>query len=122
RNADTPIARRETRGVTPAVDALSSSFDADELDRLVHEGLEKTQRIRAPADARIHASRQLSLALEDLRARLDADDRLEVRHELGERMRSTGRAQHVVRGIHVRGPVSKGFVDRVLEDPRAGRD
>src|SRR5690606_33139674 len=81
RDADARIARRETRGMTAACDALPSGFDADQLHRVVHETLEDTHRVRAPADARVHPSRQFLLALEDLRARLDADDRLEVRHE-----------------------------------------
>ena len=56
----------------------------------------------------------------DLRARLVADDGLEIAHHHRVRMRAQHRAQQVVRGAHVGGPVAHGLVDRVLQRARAG--
>ena len=67
-------------GVVAEPRAAPAGFDADQLDRrIVEERGERADRIRAAADARDHAVRQAAELREDLRARLVADDRLEVR-------------------------------------------
>ena len=50
---------------------------------IVEEGREDPDRVRAPAHARDHARGQPALALEDLRARLVADDRCRSRTSAG---------------------------------------
>ncbi len=55
-----------------------------------------------------------------LRARLVADDALEVAHHRGIRMRARDRADAVERVVHVGHPVAQRLVHRVLQRARAG--
>ena len=67
------------------------------------------------------ASGSRPVSVEHLRARLLADDLLEVAHHRGERMRAGRRAEDVVGGLDARDPVAVGLVDRVLERAGSGR-
>ena len=107
----------------PVVDPLAAGFHADELDReVVEESREDAGRVRAAPHARVHPARELARRVEHLRARLLADDRLEVRHHLRERVRAAHGAQDVVRVGHRLRPVAQARVDRVLQRPRAVGD
>ena len=60
--------------------------------------------------------------VEQLRARLVADAALEVAHQRRVRRRPDARADHVVRGVHVRDPVADRRGHGLLERARAGVD
>ena len=64
--------------------------------------------------------RQAALALQHLRARLVADDALEVAHHDRIRMRAGGGADEVEGVCDVGDPVAHRLVHRVLERLRAG--
>ena len=68
------------------------------------------------------ASGSAPSALEQLLARLAADHRLELAHELGVRRRADARADHVVRRLDVRDPVADRLARRLLQRPRAELD
>ena len=68
-----------------------------------------------PPTQAIATSGSLPACSQHLRARLLADDRLEVAHDRGERVRPDGRADDVVRRLDVRHPVAHRLVDGVLE-------
>ena len=98
-------------------------LDADELDAVVvEERGEHADRVRAAADARDDGVRQPSLDLEHLRARLAADHRLELAHELRVRARADARADQVVRRLDVRDPVADRLARRLLQRARAELD
>ncbi len=52
------------------------------------------------------------MAVEHLRARLAADNRLQLAYQKGIRMRTHGRADGIVRAVGIGNPVTQGFVDR----------
>ena len=107
--------------VPPASDALALGLHADELHvAIAGERVEDPDRVRAAADAGHHRVRELAEPLEELRAGLGADDRLEVAHDGRVGVRSGGRAHAVVGGLDVRHPVAHRLVHRVLERARAG--
>jgi hypothetical protein len=56
-----------------------------------------------------------------LRARLVADDALQLAHHVGEGVRSHDRTEAVVRGVHGRHPLAHGLVHSVLECPAPRR-
>ena len=72
-----------------------------------------------PADAGHDRRRQPRLLGEDLRFDFLPDDALKVAHHGRIRMRAEHAAQQIVCGAHIRHPVAHGFVDGVLERPRA---
>ena len=74
------------------------------------------------ADARHDGVRQRTGPLEHLRARLVADDPLEVAHHRREGVRPGHGAEHVVRVVDVGDPVAHRLVDGVLERLAAGVD
>lgn len=101
-------------------DSLAARFHADQLDRgVVEEAGEDTGSVRASAHTRVDAARQLARRVEHLRTRLLADDRLEVRHHLRERVGPAHGPHDVVRVVHRLRPVTQTRVDRVLQRPRA---
>ena len=109
--------------VARGVDAVAGRLDAVELDALVvEERVEHADRVGAAADARDDGVGQPADLVEQLRARLFADDLLEVAHHRGERMRAGGGSEDVVGRLDAGDPVAVGVVDRVLERARAGRD
>src|SRR5437867_230334 len=70
---------------------LSASFDADELHvRIIEEGAEDADGIRAAPDARDHDVREPPERRKRLLARLAADHRLEVAHHRRVRVRADG--------------------------------
>ncbi len=84
--------------------------------------MEEADRIRAAADAGDERIGKAALALHHLRARLLADDRLEVAHHRGIGMGTGGRADQIIGIAHVGDPIAQRFVHRVLERAGAGRD
>ena len=96
-------------------------LDADEPDvRVVDEGGEHADRVRAAADTGDDDLRERAFLLEELRARLAADHRLQLGDELGIRRRADARADHVVRRLDVRDPVAdrgaRGLLERLRPD------
>ena len=75
-----------------------------------------------PPTQAIDARGQPPAALEHLRARLVADDPLQVAHERGERRRPDAGADRVVRVADVGDPVADRGRDGLLERARAGVD
>jgi hypothetical protein len=101
----------------------STGFDACQPDRLVSiERSEQPDRVRTPTDARNDFIREAVTHLQHLRACFAPDDRLELRYQLGIGMRPDDRADHVMRVLDMRDPVTKCFVDRVLEGRRPRLD
>src|SRR5581483_5526678 len=76
----------------------------------------------ATADAGDEHVRQPALRLEDLCARLRADDRLELAHEPGVGVRAGGAADQVVGVADVRHPAADRLVHGVLQRARAALD
>jgi hypothetical protein len=79
-------------------------------------------RVRATADAGHDRLGQRSFRLEQLLARLAADHRLQLAHDLGIRRRPDARADHVVGRLDVRDPVADRLARRLLERLRAELD
>ena len=95
----------DRRGVPFGVDAVAGRLEPVELDRrVVEEGVEDADRVRAAADAGDHGIRKSAGELEHLGARLLADDLLEVAHHRRERMRARRRAEDVVGGLDASSP------------------
>src|SRR3546814_20345689 len=80
---DTGATPGEAGGVL-AVEALARGLDADDLDpRIVEEGMEQADGVRAAAEGGDQHVGKEALRLENLFERLDDDHRLEVAVELG---------------------------------------
>ena len=110
------------RGVLADGLAAPQRLDADQLDRVVEEAGEDAHGVGAAADAGLDDVRQVAGHLDELLARLDADDPLEVAHHQRERMRADDRAD-AVDGVLVVGQVGlEGGVDGLLEGLQAVRD
>jgi hypothetical protein len=117
---DAGHAGAERRAVPRGVEALAGRLDADQPHvRILEERVEEAHGVRAAADAGDAQIRQPPFALEHLRARLHADDALEIAHQRGVRMRPHHRADAVVGRADVRDPVAHCLVDGVLERARA---
>ena len=120
-HAGPPGAERRRMAARP--EAVPRRLDPVEPHlRIVEEGVEHPDRVRAPADARDHRVGQPPGPLEDLLARLAPDHRVEVAHHLRVRMGPRDGADDVVGVVDVRHPVAHGLVERVLEGPRARGD
>ena len=112
----------DRRGVAARGEAVASRLAPQQRHpRVVEEGRERADGVRAPAHARAHHVGQAPLGREQLGARLVADDALQVPHQLREGVWARGRAEDVVGGRGVRHPIAERLVDRVLECRRAGR-
>src|SRR6202165_5751825 len=75
-----------------ARDPFPTRLDADELHpRVIDEGAEDADRVRATADARDHDVRKAPKALEALLPRFATDHRLDVTHHRRVRVRSEER-------------------------------
>ncbi len=81
--------------------------------------MKQANRVRAPADARERRVRQAA-GLEQLRARLAADHRLQVAYEHGIRMRADHGADQVIRALRVGHPITDRLVDRRAQRTVAG--
>ena len=100
-----------------------AGLDPDQLDRrVVEEGDEGPDRVRAAADAGDHPRRQRALGGQRLLARLVADHPLQVADEGRVRRRPDRRADDVVGGGDVGDPVADRGADRLLQRPGAGLD
>src|SRR5688500_17357061 len=89
---------RETRGMLSEARAAASRFDANHSDRCVLQHfVEKTDGIRAAADAGDGDVRRASDAFLQLPERLASNDRLKVAHDHWIRMRAEDGADDVVR-------------------------
>src|SRR3954451_7979323 len=118
-----PPARGQRRAVAAGLQALARRLDADELDvRVVDEPGEHADRVRPAADAGEHAVGQLAGTLEQLGARLVADDPLQVADDRRVRRGADRRADDVVRVRDVRDPVADRLGDRLLQRARARLD
>ena len=84
--------------------------------------VEHPHGIAAAADTGQDSRGQFPFPFEDLLTCFLADDGLEVADHHREGMRTHGRADDVVRIVDAADPFAHGFVDGVLEDPRARRD
>ena len=84
--------------------------------------MEEPDRVAAAANAGDKQVGETLLALEDLAARLDADDAVEIAHHHRIRVRPEGTAEDVVGRANVRDPVAQGLVDRFLEGLLPGLD
>ncbi len=73
--------------------------------------MEGADGVRSTAHAGDHAIRQRAGALEDLRARLAADHRLQFAHQVRIGMRADGRSQAIEGIERIRDPVAEGLVD-----------
>ena len=103
--------------------ALPRGFDADQLDgRVVDEGDEAADRVRAAADTGDDAVGKPPRGREDLLAGLVADHPLEVADERRVRGRADRGADDVVGVGDVRDPVADRGADRLLQGPGTGLD
>ena len=113
----------EAGGVAARRDRLAAGFDANQPHaRVVEESVEDPDGVAAAADAGDDDVGQPSRLVENLRARLASDHRLELAHHQRVRMRAERRAKQVVRVRDVGDPVAHRLVDRVLERAAAGVD
>ena len=120
---DAEFSALKTRGVFAMLDSVATRLDAHHLDALViEEGMEEPDRVAAAANAGDKQVGETLLALEDLAARLDADDAVEIAHHHRIRVRPEGTAEDVVGRANVRDPVAQGLVDRFLEGLLPGLD
>src|SRR5882672_12733305 len=80
---------RERSAVIAELEAAAARFDAENLDaRVRNERMKHADRIRAAADTGDDGVRQFPDLCQRLRARLAADDRLQLAHEIRIRMRT----------------------------------
>jgi hypothetical protein len=106
----------EGRRVTVALDAVSSGLDAVEPHaRVGEEAAKEPDGVRPSAHARDCRVGQGRGAVEKLPASLLPDDALEAGDQLRVRVRSGRATDAVVRRLHVRDPVAKRLVHRVLQ-------
>jgi hypothetical protein len=109
--------------MSTALEAEARGLDTHELDLgIAHECGERTDRVRAPADARDDLIRQTASEHEVLRASLVADHALELPHDRGEGVGPCGRAEEIEGIFRPSGPGAEGLVDRVLERAAAALD
>src|SRR5262245_53102733 len=98
---------RDGRGVLTETRAGAAGFEAEQLHALVfHERMEQPDRVRTTADARNRDVGQLPRRIEHLLARLAADDRLQLTHDVRIRMRADRRTEAVVRAVRIAHPVT----------------
>ena len=81
--------------------------------------MEQADGVRAAADAGDHGIRQAAGALQDLRARLAADDGLQLAHQVRIGMRADRRAEQVVGAVRIGHPVAQRLVDGGAQRPVA---
>jgi hypothetical protein len=113
----------ERRSVATGVQPLARRLDPDERDALVgDEAGEHPDRIRSAPDACDHTLGQPSGRPQDLRARLVADDALQVAHERGIRRRADAGADDVMRRLDIRHPVADRGGGRLLQRAGTGLD
>ena len=110
------LVSRDRCGVAPGLKTVASGLTAEQLDtRIVDEGRERTDRVRASAHAGDNDIGQTPLSCKQLGACFVTDDTLQVTHEFGEGMRPGSRPKDVVRRLHVGHPITEGLIDGVLK-------
>ncbi|EYT80561.1 hypothetical protein CF54_24780 [Streptomyces sp. Tu 6176] len=115
------LARGQGRRVLAALHAVPGRLAADQTDAGVgDEGVEEADGVGAAADTRDGGVGQPSGALQELAARLDADDPVEVADHGREGVRSGDGAEQVVGAVDVGDPVAERLVDGVLQGAAAG--
>src|SRR5665213_3306880 len=98
------------------LDAASARFHADHPHGFVfEERIKKSDGVRAAADAGDEQVGQALFLFQNLRARLVADDALEIPHHHRIRMCAVSRAENVVRATDIRDPVAHRLVDGFLQ-------
>ena len=95
--------------------ASAERLDTVDIDRIVQESREHTGGVTAAADAGDDRVRQVSGHIDELLARLDTDDALEVAHHHRERMRPEYRTDTVDRVVIFLAVCLKGRIDRFLQ-------
>ncbi|KAI3484929.1 hypothetical protein L1887_51984 [Cichorium endivia] len=86
--------------MTLRVNTITSGLDANQTHVLVlDKRMEDANRVGSTTNAGNDSVRKLALLLVQLLLDLLADDRLEVAHDRGERMRTNGRTDNVVRVV-----------------------
>ena len=128
RRSACPAARRRCRrrtarrGGRARCASPPASTPISRTSAIVDERVEDADRVAAAADAGHDGVGQPAGQLEDLRARLAADHRLELAHHQRIRMRAEHRPEQVVRVADVGDPVAHRLVDGVLQRAAAGVD
>ena len=84
--------------------------------------MEQADGVGAAADSGDDGVGQPAFLFEDLRARLDADHRLEVAHQFRVGMRPGRGADHVIGVLDIGHPVAQRLVHRVLQCAVPGAD
>ena len=113
----------EARGVFAQFFAAAAGFDADHFYVGVsQESVEKTDRVRAAADAGVEMRWEALFGGENLFAGFTADDGLKIADHRRVRMRAENGAEKIVCGANVGDPIAHRFVDGVLERLAAGVD
>ena len=113
-------ARGQRCGVVPGRDALARRFGADDAHvAVVEERMEDADRVAAAADAGGDRVRKAAVFGQHLRARLAADDGVEVADHARVRIGAGDGADDVERVLHVGDPVAHRFVQGILERGRA---
>ena len=105
------------------LDAVAGRLETDQAHaRIVDERVEDADRVGPAADAGGDRVGQPARLVQDLRARLQSDDALEITDHRRERMRAGSGAEAVVRVVGVGHPVAERLVDGVLQRLRTGLD
>mmetsp|Transcript_11586 Transcript_11586/g.20582 ORF Transcript_11586/g.20582 Transcript_11586/m.20582 type:complete len:366 (+) Transcript_11586:390-1487(+) len=119
----TGLTKRQGSAVVFSSHTFSSRFDTENSNFLVvDKGVEHSNSVGSSSDASDNYIGQLADLLQRLVLGLTANYRLEVTYDGGERVRADCTANNVVRGAHVRNPVTHSFVNRVLEGLGAARN
>ena len=114
-------AERQRGGIVAESRAAAARLHAENADaRVAEEWMEQADGVRAAADAGNHRIGQTAGGREHLRARLAADHRLQLAHQVRIRMRSHGGAQRVIRAVGIGHPVAQRLVDRRAQRLVAG--
>src|SRR3546814_13926281 len=109
------LPRSDGGRVASGLHAVTAGLEAIDLDVLVvEERGEQPDRVRAATDAGGDRVRQYAVLVEALLAGLVTDAAAEVTDHAGERVRASGGAEQVCRGVDAGHPVAQGRVVGVL--------
>ena len=111
-------ADRQRGCVLTGLQALATRLNAVHRYALIlQKGVKQSDCIGAATHAGHQRIRQLTALRQALRTRLTPNDALKVPYEHGIRMRTCDRANDVEGILHVRDPVTHGFVHGVFQSP-----
>src|SRR5271163_3180298 len=120
---DADTALRNRGGVMGSTDAEAGGLDANQFDfGILDKRIEQADSVRAAVDACDQHVGEASFMLENLAARLAADDRLEVADDHRIWMRPRAGADQIVGAADGCDPVAQRLVHRVFEALAAGFD